>query len=308
MPISFAGSAAAECSRSLRSFALRGPAFQAPTVRSTPAGPARNTIICARSGSALSAGRLGAQARNDPRHLGSGRGRYPGHGPRPRARPRAPSPPRAARQDAQRRAPQHRHRRDQRQIHRHRNGRLDPAGLPPPADGDERRGDEEFRHSVGAVRERPGRRPRTVRQRSRRKRRVDRAVRARDRGADQYQPRPQGDGGASRTVRRIRVPIAKSGAQPRRSRNPGARRSVGARQAGRLRVRFPRCGLRRSQPRAFADRSAFRRRSRRGPRGSTDRFARPPQCVECAGSDRGGSAARCRACRCLRCPWNASRA
>ena len=75
--------------------------------------------------------------------------------------------------------------------------------LPPPADGDERRGDEEFRDALRAVRERAGRRPGAVRQRGRRKRRLDLALQAGSRGADQHQPRPQGNGRAARPVRRL---------------------------------------------------------------------------------------------------------
>ncbi len=45
------------------------------------------------------------------------------------------------------RAAQRRGRRHQRQVDGHRHDRLDPPRLPPPADSDERRGDEEFRHA-----------------------------------------------------------------------------------------------------------------------------------------------------------------
>ena len=57
----------------------------------------------------------------------------------------ASHPPAAARQAAQRRAEERRRRRHQRQVDRHRHDRLDPARAASPADGDERRGDEEFR-------------------------------------------------------------------------------------------------------------------------------------------------------------------
>ena len=74
----------------------------------------------------------------------------------------------------------------------------------------------------GAVRERAGRRSRAVRQRGRRERRLDRALSARDRGADQHQPRPQGDGRAAALFGAFPQCVAQSGAQPRRSGDPRA--------------------------------------------------------------------------------------
>ena len=61
--------------------------------------------------------------------------------------PHATAIPRAA---AQFRPAQRRRRRHQRQVDGHRHDRLDPSRLPSPADGDERRGDEEFRDALGA--------------------------------------------------------------------------------------------------------------------------------------------------------------
>ena len=113
----------------------------------------------------------------------------------------------------------------------------------PPADRHERRGDEEFRHAVCAVRERAGRRSRAVRQRGRRERRLDRALPAGDRGADQHQPRPQGNGRAAQPVRRPSCCARARRRQPRRSGNAGARRRHPRRQMRRLRLRQPGRGL-----------------------------------------------------------------
>src|SRR6476661_2175093 len=49
-------------------------------------------------------------------------------------------------------AAQRRSRRHQRQVDRNRDDRVDPPCLPPPADSDERRRHEEFRHALSAVR------------------------------------------------------------------------------------------------------------------------------------------------------------
>ena len=121
--------------------------------------------------------------------------------------------------------------RDQRQVDRHRHDRLDPARDAPRPDGDERRGDEEFRHPQRAVRQRAGRRRRRVRQRSRRERRVDRAVRPARRGAQQRQPRPQEPGGAQPAVRRLHRQGRAGGDQPRQSRRRGAGADVAGAQA-----------------------------------------------------------------------------
>ena len=75
----------------------------------------------------------------------------------------------------------------------------------------------------------PGWRSRAVRQRGRRKRRLDRALPPRSRGADQHQPRPQGDGRAARPVRRLpqlaRARRSSTSTIPK----PGARRGAAGR-------------------------------------------------------------------------------
>ena len=68
-------------------------------------------------------------------------------GPREGARPAAPHPPAISRRTAQLGAAQRRGRRHKRQVDGDRNDRLDSPRLPSPADRDERRGDEEFRHA-----------------------------------------------------------------------------------------------------------------------------------------------------------------
>ena len=190
-PFSSAASAAAACSLSPRSSAPAGAGSPAPTARSTPGARRTSSIICARSESSCS--RRTDRASADGMTLVTSaavEATVPDVVRATRARPRTSHPPAIPRPAAQRRAAQRRRRRHQRQVDRHRDDRLDPPRLPPPADGDERRGDEEFRDPLGALRQRAGRRPRTVRQRGRRKRRLDRALPARDRGADQHQPRP----------------------------------------------------------------------------------------------------------------------
>ena len=89
----------------------------------------------------------GLQDGDDPRHLGRGRADRARRGPRQGAWPAAPHPAGVPRPAAQLGAAQRRGRRHQRQVDSHRDDRLDPPRLPPPADGDERRGDEEFRHA-----------------------------------------------------------------------------------------------------------------------------------------------------------------
>ena len=202
--------------------------------------------------------------------------------------------PRIPRPAAQRRAAQRRGRRHQRQVDRHRHDRLDPPRLPSPADGDERRGDEEFRDAVGAVRERAGRRSRAVRQRGRRERRLDRALPARDRGADQHQPRPQGDGRAAAAVRRTSCNASRKAVL--NLDDPETRAlsetvpadkvigygfdSPGADFMGKdLQLRAERRRPSRSRPKARAYEVRLAR-------------ARPPQCVERAGGDRRDARAR----------------
>ena len=96
---------------------------------------------------AVPAGRIGPSGGHDPGHLGRGRADRARRRPREGAGPDAPHAARVPRRAAQRGAAQRRGRRHQRQVDRDRNDRLDPPRLPSPADGDERRGDEEFRHA-----------------------------------------------------------------------------------------------------------------------------------------------------------------
>ena len=124
----------------------RAPRSRARTARSTRGGRRTSSTICARSESSCS--RRTARACSEGMTLVTSaaveddRSR---RGPRERARPAAPHPARIPRQAAQRRPAQRRRRRHQRQVDGDRNDRLDPPRLPSPADGDERRGDEEFR-------------------------------------------------------------------------------------------------------------------------------------------------------------------
>ena len=132
-----------------------------------------------------------------------------------RARRAADEPGGAARQPVQREHAADRRGGHQRQIDRHRHDRLDPPRDRARSDGDERRGDEEFRPRRRALRQRAGRRRRAVRQRSRRERRIDRALPAEDRGAQQCEPRPQVARRAARAVRRLHRQGRDGGDQPR---------------------------------------------------------------------------------------------
>ena len=173
---------------------------------------------------AVPAGRLGPPAGHDPGHLGGGRGQRSRRRPRPRARPAPTSPgPQFLAQllnAAQRSV-----------AVGGTSGKSTVTGMigwilhachrqPTVMNGAVMKN---FVTPVGAVRQRAGRRPRAVRQRGRRKRRLDRALPARGRGADQHQPRPQGDGRAAQPVRRISsLRARKAVRQPRRSRDSRA--------------------------------------------------------------------------------------
>ena len=155
--------------------------------------------------------------------------------PGTRAGPRPPDPAAAAGEAAQRCADEHRRRRDQRQIDRDRDDRLDPSRAAPPADRDERRGDEEFRLARSALRLGAGRRSRTVRQRSRRKRRLDRAL------SSDASPCSAISASTIRTMDELRAcsagslaPLEQGGGQSRRPGSAAARRRDAGGQADRL--------------------------------------------------------------------------
>ena len=150
-----------------------------------------------------------------------------------------------------------------------------------------------FVTAVGALRQRAGRRPRAVRQRGRRERRLDRALPARGRGADQHQPRPQGDGRAAQPVRRT------SCCAPRKAvlnlDDPETRALADVIPADkRIGYGFdsPGADFMGKDLQLQADGVDFARRGRgRAARRAPGR-PRPPQCVQRAGGDRRGARAR----------------
>ncbi len=199
-----------------------------PDARPGPARPPSSNS-CAPRHRALPAGRQRhRQRRPDRRRLGRGRGdrRRRGQGRTRSARAGSRRPELLA-ELFNAAADRHRGRRHQRQIDRHRHDRLDPARGGPRPDGDERRGDEEFRQRRHALRQRAGRQRRRFRQRGRRERRLDRALRAEDRGAQQHHPRPQ-------VARRAAPPVP-------RLRRQGARRWCSISTTTRRRCSPPRC-------------------------------------------------------------------
>ena len=160
----------------------------------------------------------------------------------------------------------------------------------PRPDGDERRGDEEFRHARRALRQRPGRRRRRLRQRGRRKRRLDRALPAR------RSPCSTTSRLDHKSLDELRAPVP-------RLRRPRPRRSVlnlDDDETRLLAAALPPERLRHLQPRRRGGRSvrpttSTRSRSRSPSTWSTRRAARrpgapagarPPQCRQRAGRAR----------------------
>ena len=148
---------------------------------------------------------------------------------------RADHPRRAARRTVQRRRDRHRGRRHQRQIDRHRHDRLDPPRRGPRPDGDERRGDEEFRlarHARSPARWSARATPSSARS-------TKATARSRSTGPtiavlNNITPRPQVARRAAPPVPRLRRQGGDGRAQPRRRRDPLPRRRAAARAAAHL--------------------------------------------------------------------------
>ena len=160
-----------------------------------------------------------------------------------------------------------------------------------------------------AVRQRPGRRGTGLRQRGGRKRRLDRALSADDRGGEQHLARPQVDGGAARAVRRLRRQGRHGRAEPgqRRDRAPWPQAAPAQRTitysltdpAADLLAGPP--ALRRRRRQLSGHRARHRRDGRGEPAGS-----RPAQRRQRPGRPRRGRAPAASAWPRPRPPWPAS--
>ena len=162
----------------------------------------------------------------DPRGLGRRRGIRPRRAGGPARRRHDRVAARTAVGTVQCRRPAGRGGGHQRQIHHHGHDRPDPRPRRARPHGDERRRDEGLPHPRRGDALRRRRHRRGLRQRGRRERRLDPALRALGRGRDQHVARPQAARRVAPAVPRLRGPGRTRRAEPRQSGHgrPGARR------------------------------------------------------------------------------------